>query len=120
MECLSDFGTVSFFNVSTLTTGIYNSWLAFDDLNTANQLSFILLIIILSLFLIENYSRGGAKYHQNSNTGFRKIPKIDLKGKKSLYPIIFCSIIFFLSFIFPLSQMIYWTVKFPNIFKIQI
>ena len=117
MECLSDFGTVSFFNVSTLTTGIYNSWLAFDDLNTANQLSFFLLLIILSLFLIENYSRGGAKYHQNSNTGFRKIPKIDLKGNKSIFPIIFCSIIFFLSFIFPLSQMIYWTVKFPKYFQ---
>ena len=114
MECLSDFGTVSFFNVSTLTTGIYNSWLAFDDLNTANQLSFFLLIIILSLFLIENYSRGGAKYHQNSNASFRKIPKIDLKGKKSLFAIIFCSMIFFLSFIFPLSQMIYWTLKFPK------
>jgi iron(III) transport system permease protein len=114
MECLSDFGTVSFFNVSTLTTGIYNSWLAFDDLNTANQLSFILLIIILSLFLIENYSRGGAKYHQNSNTGNRKIPKIELKGKKSILPVIFCSLIFFLSFLFPLSQMIYWTVKFPK------
>jgi iron(III) transport system permease protein len=114
MECLSDFGTVSFFNVSTLTTGIYNSWLAFDDLNTANQLSFILLIIILSLFLIENYSRGGAKYHQNSNAGYRKIPKIDLKGKKSIFPTVFCSGIFFLSFIFPLSQMIYWTVKFPK------
>jgi iron(III) transport system permease protein len=114
MECLSDFGTVSFFNVSTLTTGIYNSWLAFDDLNTANQLSFILLIIILSLFLIENYSRGGAKYHQNSNTGNRKIPKIELKGKKSILPVTFCSVIFFLSFLFPLSQMIYWTAKFPK------
>jgi len=117
MECLSDFGTVSFFSVSTLTTGIYNSWLAFDDLNTANQLSFILLIIILSLFLIENYSRGGAKYHQNSNTSFRKIPKIELKGKKSLFPIIFCLTIFLLSFIFPLTQMIYWTVKFPKYFQ---
>jgi len=117
MECLSDFGTVSFFNVSTLTTGIYNSWLAFDDLNTANQLSFFLLIIILSLFLIENYSRGGAKYHQNSNTSYRKLPKIDLKGKKSLFAIIFCSMIFFLSFIFPLSQMIYWTIKFPKYFQ---
>ena len=117
MECLSDFGTVSFFNVSTLTTGIYNSWLAYDDLNTANQLSFILLIVILTLFLIENYSRGGAKYHQNSNGGFRKIPKIELKGKKSLFPIIFCATIFFLSFIFPLSQMIYWTIKFPKYFQ---
>ena len=91
----------SFFNVSTLTTGIYNSWLAYDDLNTANQLSFILLTLILSLFLIENYSRGGAKYHQNSNAGFRKIPKIDLKGKKSLFPIIFCSLSFFATTSFP-------------------
>ena len=37
MECLSDFGAVSFFSVSTLTTGIYNSWLSFDDLNSANN-----------------------------------------------------------------------------------
>ena len=36
MECVSDFGTVEFFSVSTLTTGIYNSWLSYDDLITAN------------------------------------------------------------------------------------
>ena len=53
MECLSDFGTVSFFSVNTLTTGIYNSWLSFDDLNTANQLSFILVLIILLLFYFQ-------------------------------------------------------------------
>ena len=93
MECLSDFGTVSFFSVSTLTTGIYNSWLAFDDLNTANQLSFILLLFILSLFLVEIYSRKEAKYHQ-PNRGF-KIPKIELKGKKSIVSNFFCSLIFF-------------------------
>ena len=56
MECLSDFGTVSIFSVSTLTTGIYNSWLSFDDLNTANQISFILLLFILILLSIEIYS----------------------------------------------------------------
>ena len=39
METLSDFGTVDFFNVSTLTTGIYNAWIAFDDLSLANRLS---------------------------------------------------------------------------------
>ena len=47
MEVLSDFGTVSFFSVSTLTTGIYNAWTAFDDLKTANLLSFVLLLFIL-------------------------------------------------------------------------
>ena len=116
MECLSDFGTVSFFSVSTLTTGIYNSWLSYDDLNTANQLSFILLLLILFLFFLENYSRGGAKYHQPSR-GFRKIPKIDIQGKKSILPTTFCSLLFFFSFIFPTFQMAYWTFKFPKYFQ---
>ena len=116
MECLSDFGTVSFFNLSTFTTGIYNSWLSYDDLNTANQLSFILLLIILGLFFTENLSRGGAKYHQPSR-GFKRIPKIELQGKKSIIPIIFCSLLFFFSFIFPTSQMAYWTLKFPKYFQ---
>ena len=116
MECLADFGTVSFFSVSTLTTGIYNSWLSYDDLNTANQLSFILLLIILCLFFTENYSRGGAKYHQPSR-GFRRIPKINLLGIKSIFPIIFCSLLFFFSFIFPITQMTYWTLKFPKYFQ---
>ena len=115
MECLSDFGTVSFFSISTLTTGIYNAWISFDDLNTANQLSFILLIFILFLFIIENYSRGDAKYHQPSR-GFKAIHKIELKGKKFYFSLIFCSLLFFFSFIFPVTQMLYWTLKFPKYF----
>ncbi len=125
MECLSDFGTVSFFSVNTLTTGIYNSWLSFDDLNTANQISFILLIFILLLFSVEIYSRKEARYHQPSR-GFKPITKIKLTGRKSIIPVAICSLIFLLSFIFPVSQMIYWTVKFPkyiqdiDIFKINL
>tara|TARA_Y100000817_G_scaffold226076_1_gene178939 strand:+ start:294 stop:1910 length:1617 start_codon:yes stop_codon:yes gene_type:complete len=116
MECLSDFGTVSFFSVNTLTTGIYNSWLSFDDLNTANQISFILLIFILFLFSVEIYSRKEAKYHQPGR-GFKPITKIKLSGRKSILPLIICSLILSISFIFPVSQMIYWTIKFPKYFQ---
>ncbi len=113
MECMADFGTVSFFSVQTLTTAIYNSWLAFDDLNTANQLSFFLLLIILAIFLIENYSRGGARYHLNSQ-GFKKVPKIKLNKTYAIFAFLFCFILFFLSFVFPTAQMIYWVIKFPK------
>ena len=116
MECLSDFGTVSFFSVNTLTTGIYNSWLSFDDLNTANQISFILLLFILLLFSIEIYSRKDARYHQPGR-GFKPIIKIKLNGKKSIIPFTVCSLILFFSFLFPVSQMIYWTIKFPKYFQ---
>ena len=125
MECLSDFGTVSTFSISTLTTGIYNSWLSFDDLNSAYQISFILLIFILALMSIEIYSRKEARYHQPGR-GLKPINKIKLRGKKSLLVFSFCLLVFFISFIFPVSQMIYWTLKFPkyiqdiNILKINL
>ena len=33
----------------------------------------------------------------------------------------FCFLVFFLSFLFPLSQMMYWTIKFPeNLFDLKI
>jgi len=121
METLAEFGAVDFFSINTLTTGIYNSWIAFDDLAFSNRLSFFLLLFIFALFIIENLSRKRAKYHFNSKGGFKQKEKINLSGKKSFLAFMFCSIIFFLSFLFPLSQMLYWTIKFPeNLFDIDI
>jgi len=116
METLSDFGAVSFFGINTLTTGIYNSWIAFDDLAFANQLSFYLLIFILALFILENFSRKKAKYHSPTKGGFKQKEKINLNGKKSFLAFLACSLVLFFSFIFPLSQMLYWTVIFPKNF----
>ena len=53
METLSDFGTVSFFSISTLTTAIYNAWIAFDDLASANQLSFVYYCYLFFIFLLK-------------------------------------------------------------------
>ena len=116
METLSDFGAVSFFGINTLTTGIYNSWIAFDDLAFANQLSFYLLIFILALFILENFSRKKAKYHSPTKGGFKQKEKINLIGKKSFLAFLACSLVLFFSFIFPLSQMLYWTIIFPKNF----
>jgi len=116
METLSDFGAVSFFGINTLTTGIYNSWLAFDDLAFANQLSFYLLIFILALFIIENFSRKKAKYHSLTKGGFKQKEKINLTGIKSFMIFSTCALILLFSFLFPLSQMLYWTIIFPKNF----
>ena len=117
METLSDFGTVDFFNVSTLTTGIYNAWISFDDLSLANRLSFFLLIFILGLFVLENFSRKKAQYHSPTKSGFKSKTLIKLDRSKSTLAIIFCSFIFFASFMFPVLQMLYWTIIFPKHFN---
>jgi iron(III) transport system permease protein len=114
METLSDFGSVSFFGISTFTTGIYNAWISFDDLALANRLSFYLLIFIFGLFILENLSRKKAQYHTPSKGGFKSKSLNILKGYKATLALIFCSTVFFISFLFPVLQMLYWTVIFPK------
>ena len=121
METLAEFGAVDFFSVNTLTTGIYNAWITFDDLAFANRISFFLLLFIFILFITENLSRKKAKYHLDSRGGFKQKEKIKLSGYQSLLAFLFCFILFFLSFLFPLGQMLYWTIKFPeNFFDINV
>ena len=114
METLSDFGSVSFFGISTFTTGIYNAWISFDDLALANQLSFYLLIFILGLFVLENISRKKAQYHSPTKGGFKKKSLTTLHGYKAILAFSFCFLIFFISFLFPVLQMLYWTIIFPK------
>ena len=116
METLSDFGSVSFFGISTLTTGIYNAWISFDDLTLANRLSFFLLIFILGLFILENLSRKKAQYHTSAKGGFKSKTAISLTGYKSFFAFSFCMMVFFISFLFPVLQMLYWTIIFPKHF----
>ena len=116
METLAEFGAVDFFSVNTLTTGIYNAWITFDDLAFANRISFFLLLFIFILFITENLSRKKAKYHLDSRGRFKQKEKIKLSGYQSLLAFLFCFLLFFLSFLFPLGQMLYWTIKFPENF----
>lgn len=116
METLSDFGTVSFFGISTLTTGIYNSWFIFDDIETSNLLSLVLLVFILCLFYIENKFQKKKKFH-DSVTKSNQIKPKTLKGFYNLLAFFICFIIFFISFVFPVLQMIYWSIKYSNYFN---
>ena len=118
METISDFGTVSFFNVQTLTTAIYDSWIFYDDLNTAYQLSFFLILFVFIFFSIEKFSRSRSQYNI-PNKGYKTVEKTTLKNKQAFIASFFCFFIFFLSFVFPVSQMLFWVLKFPASFNLN-
>ena len=118
METISDFGTVSFFNVQTLTTAIYDSWIFYDDLNTAYQLSFFLILFVFIFFSIEKFSRSRSQYNI-PNKGYKTVEKTTLKSKRAFIASFFCFFIFFLSFVFPVSQMLFWVLKFPASFNLN-
>ena len=108
METLSDFGTVSFFGISTFTTGIYNSWFIFDDLKTANFLSLFLVVFVLFFFGLESISRKNIKFFNSNNSFNKKNKKTLLSGYKGLLAFLFCLFLFTVSFLFPLLLMLKW------------
>ena len=110
METLSDFGTVSFFGVSTYTTGIYNSWFIFDDLKTANFLSLFLIFFILFFFGLESISRKNIKFFNSNNSFNKKNKKVLLSGYKGFFAFFFCFFLFSTSFLFPLVLMLKWSL----------
>jgi len=100
METLADYGTVSYFGVQTFTTGIYRAWFSLGDRGAAAQLSAALLIFVVVLLLLEQGTRGRARYH---NTVGRNRPLAGqrLHGGRALAAIAFCALPVIVGFLLP-------------------
>ena len=113
METLSDFGAVEHFAVQTFTTGIFRTWFGMYDLNTAMQLSSILMIFIVFFILIERYERNRMSFTYAGST-FKKTSKKKLRGFKSLCAFVFCFSPLFIGFILPIIELTNWAIFYPS------
>ena len=68
METISDFGTVEYFAIETLTLGIFNVWLGMNSLPGAAQIAVFAFLFVIVLLVLEAYTRGRRHY---SETGRR-------------------------------------------------
>ncbi|WP_301098636.1 iron ABC transporter permease [Otariodibacter sp.] len=107
METLGDFGTVSYFAVTTLTTAIYDSWLGFQDLGTASRISIFMLLIILFFIILEQYSRHKQKHYQRGYEKKKSFQK--LTGWKLVVVYLWCGGLLSLAFFIPFGQLLYWS-----------
>jgi iron(III) transport system permease protein len=101
METLADYGAVAYFGVPTLTTGIYKSWYAFSDRIAAAQIAAVLLGAVTLLMLLEQRSRGRARYYA---VGGRVAAQLatPLHGMQAVAAAIFCGLPVLLGFVLPL------------------
>lgn len=107
MEVLNDYGLVRYFGVDTFTTGIFNAWFAFGNLNAAIKLSVYLMIFVLALILIERYQRGKMRYDMGTGNGQIKTKR--LNRWQSALSISILSIPLLLGFLIPFIMMLYWS-----------
>lgn len=108
METLADFGAVQHFAITTFTTGIFRTWTGLYDLNTALQLSTILLLVIFLFLSIERASRRKIRY-ANSETTNKSFKPIQLKKLKNIAAFICCLIPLLIGFFLPVFELINWS-----------
>jgi iron(III) transport system permease protein len=90
MEVVSDFGTVEYFSLETITLGIFNVWIGMNSITSAAQLSIITFIFIITLLLIEIKSRAASKFHDTSRSK-TYISLKKLNRKKTILCYVVCS-----------------------------
>lgn len=105
MEVISDFGTVEYFAVDTLTLGIFNVWLGMNNMPAAAQLSLVALVMILGLLGTELYARSRRSFQNLSNTK-RGVPRIALPKSKRVMAYAVCGLPVAIGFVIPVMILI--------------
>lgn len=98
METLADFGTVAYFSVWHLTTGIYDLWLAQHDLSAAARLSCLILLFVITLAILEKHQRRHLR-PQHSHGG--ALPRTALSGGNRWLAAGWCGLVLLLGFGIP-------------------
>ena len=105
METVSDFGTVDFFAVETITLGIFNLWLGMNNLAAAAQLALIAFTFIIILLGIELSARKSQKFNDTKIKNLDTITK-RTSPMKSFLIFFICLIPIIIGFIIPFSILI--------------
>lgn len=109
METVADFGTVQFFGVQTLTTGIMRTYYGFGDTAGAAQLSSVLLGFVAVLVILERYSRHRVRYYSDQTRRLNQAAQ-HLTGARALTVQVLCAIPVIFGFFIPTVLLVNWTV----------
>jgi len=109
MEILNDYGAVTYYGVTTFTTGIFRAWFSLGDLDTAIRLSAILMVVVLAVLVLERWQRGAARYDESAPG--RPVSRYRLHGASAAGAVLFCATPLLFGFVLPVAQLGAWTVQ---------
>lgn len=113
METVSDYGTVSYFAVQTLTTGIFSTWLEAGNAGGAAQIASVVLLVVFLLLALEKSSRGKARFHGSARQA-RPITAIRLDGWRGWAATALCAVPFVVGFVLPVTVIVHHAMGEPE------
>jgi iron(III) transport system permease protein len=110
METISDFGTVEYFSIETLTLGIFNVWLGMNNLTAASQIAAFSFLFVIALVLLEQIARARRGYMNTTLRSESLSPQSVSFGQGSLLALV-CSIPIILGFVIPVGILLNFVVQ---------
>ena len=110
METLADYGTVQYFGVATFTTGIFRTWFGLGSSIAAAQLSALLMLFVLFLVVLEQYSRRQSRYH-DTGTRHDRLEQKHLRGRRGMSALALCALPVLFGFVIPSGQLLSWGMQ---------
>lgn len=110
MEALSDFGTVEYFAIETLTLGIFNVWLGMNNLAAAAQIACLSFLFVLALLAVEIVARSRRQF---VDTGRRPTPisARPLHGLQGWGCLLVCIVPVLIGFFVPVGVLLGFIVR---------
>jgi iron(III) transport system permease protein len=113
METVNDYGTVAFFSVQTLTTGIFTTWLEAGNPGGAAQISCLALALILLLVGIEKAGRRRLRFHQGARA-HRPVQQVRLQGARAWGATALCAVPVLVGFALPFGVLLDHALRHPD------
>ena len=110
METISDFGTVEYFAIETLTLGIFNVWLGMNNLAAAAQIATCAYLFIILLLLVEILARAKRRFVDTTRSSVSFLPK-PLAGWRAGLCMFFCFIPVAVGFVTPVSVLVVFIIE---------
>lgn len=110
METLSDFGTVEYFAIETLTLGIFNVWLGMNSLPAAAQIAIIAFLFIVALLVVELMARANRRYTDTTKRSVPLPPERTTGWRAAAYLAI-CLVPIFVGFILPVGVLLNFVIS---------
>ena len=104
METLADFGVADYFAIPTFSTGIFRTWLAMGETQSAMKLAGVMLLFVIALIMIEKVSQRGRVTSDHPLAD--DAPMFELNGAKAWGATAFCAVPVLLGFVVPVCVLL--------------
>jgi iron(III) transport system permease protein len=109
METLTDFATVQYFGVDTVSVGVFRIWRGTFDRDAASELATLVLVFALAVIGLERAARGRARFGQAGGAGAGLEPK-RLRGWRAAGATALCTAVILAAFVGPVVQLAAWAI----------